>query len=148
MKYILLFFVLISCSKPNIVVDKIEQQPIPIELLSFKEAEMILLINQHRVDMGLIPYKTSLSLYKIANSNCMRMSSENSCNHNGFNDRFLDSGAYFFGEASSYNYKSAQSNVQAYINSLAHRETIESDVYEYVAISDIDKYNSLMVAKY
>lgn len=147
-KLFLLLFLFVSCEVPQYKVIKFEQLPIPVELLNIKEAQMIILINEHRTNMGLPAYKTSLSLYYIAKENCVRMAGENNCNHNWFESRYIESKALLLGEGVSYNYKSAQSNVQAYINSTAHRDLVESSLYEYFAVADVDDWNCILMAKY
>jgi len=124
------------------------QFPIPQEVLSDKEMEMIQLINNHRTEIGLQPFKTSTHLWGIASQKSREMKFYNEASHDGFQQRYIDSEALIFGENVSKGYSTAKDNFNAYMNSKGHRALLENSFYEYIAISDMSNFNTILAARY
>jgi len=125
-----------SCSTddfPDDGIDLITLQnpPAPKEI----EIEIMELINEHRIDLGLNPLQ-SLSIVKsVAFTHTDYMIEVNSVNHDGFFQRKVsleqNAKAKAVSENVAYAYSTAKSVVTAWINSESHRATIEGDYTDF-----------------
>jgi uncharacterized protein YkwD len=133
-----------SCSTedfPEDGVDTITLQnaPAPKEI----EIEILELINEHRIGLGLNKLN-SLSIVKsVAFTHTDYMVEINSVNHDNFYQRKIsleqNANAKIVSENVAYAYSSAQSVVNAWINSESHRENIEGDYTDFEVSAEQNK---------
>ena len=125
-----------SCSTedfPDDNIDAISLQyaPAPKEI----EIEILELINEHRIGLGLNSLN-SLSIVKsVAFTHTDYMVEVNNVNHDNFfqrkNSLVQNANAKVVSENVAYAYSTAQSVVNAWINSDSHRENIEGDYTDF-----------------
>ena len=144
---LLVLFVLTSCEK-EIVFVPFPQREIPADYMSSKESKIIQLNNEHRKELGLPAYKTSLDLYHLAKDKALQLQESDSLSHSGFFERYEASGALFFGESVCYGYSTPESTLAAYYLSNDHRPMFESAVYEFIATACVGQYNCTLAARW
>lgn len=143
----ILFLVFISCEK-EIVFVPFPQREIPANYMSDKEAQIIELNNKERQALGLTPYKTSLDLYHLAKDKALELNEIDSLSHDGFFERYENSGALFFGESVAHGYETAESTLAAYYNSAEHRPMFVSPIYEFIATACVGEYNCTLAGRW
>ncbi len=144
---LLVLFVLTSCEK-EIVFVPFPQREIPANYMSDKEAQIIELNNKERQALGLTPYKTSLDLYHLAKDKALELNELDTLSHNGFFERYENSGALFFGESVAHGYDTAESTLAAYYNSPEHRPMFVSPIYEFIATACVGEYNCTLAGRW
>jgi len=143
--FILLLF--ISCTTQVEPVPDAQLQ-VPTALMNQKEKDMIVLTNAYRVASGVKKYKTSLQLYHIAKGRVYQMDAENVLSHDGWFTAYQESGASYYGESISYNFQTAESNIEGFRTSADHWPMFISPVYEYIAIACEGNYTCVLVARW
>lgn len=133
-----------SCSTEDFPEDGIDaitlqNAPEPKEI----EIEILELINEHRIGLGLNPLN-SLSIVKsVAFTHTDYMVEVNSVNHDNFYQRKIsleqNANAKVVSENVAYAYSSAQSVVNAWINSDSHRNNIEGDYTDFEVSAEQNK---------
>lgn len=133
-----------SCSTEDFPEDSIDaitlqSAPAPKEI----EIEILELINEHRIGLGLNPLN-SLSIVKsVAFTHTDYMVEVNSVNHDNFYQRKIsleqNANAKVVSENVAYAYSSAQSVVNAWINSDSHRNNIEGDYTDFEVSAEQNK---------
>lgn len=133
-----------SCSTEDFPEDGIDaitlqNAPAPKEI----EIEILELINEHRIGLGLNPLN-SLSIVKsVAFTHTDYMVEVNSVNHDNFYQRKIsleqNANAKVVSENVAYAYSSAQSVVNAWINSDSHRDNIEGDYTDFEVSAEQNK---------
>lgn len=136
-----------SCEK-EIVFVPFPQREIPANYMSDKEAQIIDLNNKERQALGLTPYKTSLDLYHLAKDKALELNELDSLSHDGFFERYENSGALFFGESVAHGYDTAESTLAAYYNSADHRPMFVSPIYEFIATACVGQYNCTLAGRW
>lgn len=136
-----------SCEK-EIVFVPFPQREIPANYMSDKEAQIIELNNKERQALGLTPYKTSLDLYYLAKDKALELNELDSLSHDGFFERYENSGALFFGESVAHGYDTAESTLAAYYNSPEHRPMFVSPIYEFIATACVGEYNCTLAGRW
>lgn len=125
-----------SCSTedfPDDGIDAISLQiaPAPKEI----EIEILELINEHRIGLGLVPLKSLSVVKSVAFTHTDYMVEVNNLNHDNFYQRKItleqNANAKRVSENVAYAYSSAKSVVSAWINSDSHRENIEGDFTDF-----------------
>jgi len=133
-----------SCSTEDFPDDSIDaislkNAPAPKEI----ETEILELINEHRISLGLNALN-SLSIVKsVAFTHTDYMVEVNSVNHDNFYQRKIsleqNANAKVVSENVAYAYSTAQSVVNAWINSDSHRENIEGDYTDFEVSAEQNK---------
>ena len=133
-----------SCSTEDFPEDGIDaitlqNAPAPKEI----EIEILELINEHRIGLGLNQLN-SLSIVKsVAFTHTDYMVEVNSVNHDNFYQRKVsleqNANAKVVSENVAYAYSSAQSVVNAWINSESHRDNIEGDYTDFEVSAEQNK---------
>ena len=127
---------LTSCSTENISEDTIEA----IDLENTPDAkaielEVLDLINQHRITLGLNPLIDHSLVKAVAFTHTDYMIEENNISHDNFYDRKeslqLNADASKVSENVAYGFASPESLVNAWLNSPSHRATIEGDFTDF-----------------
>jgi len=130
-----LFFTVASCSKDEDIV--VEEANYSIDLNLANETdwqmadEILTLVNQHRVSVGLSTIKRDqqyASAYAVDHTQYMIKKSQ--INHDNFGVRsraLKDRGAVSVGENVASGYTSAEAVVNAWINSPSHRSVMEGN---------------------
>ncbi|MEZ4856156.1 MAG: CAP domain-containing protein [Gelidibacter sp.] len=99
------------------------------------EIEILELINNHRIEMGLNPLHNLNIIKSVAYTHTDYMVEVNSVNHDNFFQRKAslqqNAGAIAVSENVAYAYSTAQSVVNAWLNSEGHRENIEGDYTDF-----------------
>lgn len=125
-----------SCSTEDLPVDSIDaiilqNAPAPKEI----EIEILELINEHRISVGLNPLNNLNIVKSVAFSHTDYMVEVNSVNHDNFYQRKIsleqNANAKKVGENVAYAYSSARSLVNAWLNSDSHRQNIEGDYTDF-----------------
>lgn len=133
-----------SCSTEDFPEDSIDaitlqNAPAPKEI----EIEILELINEHRIDLGLNPLNSLEIVKSVAFTHTDYMVEVNSVNHDNFYQRKIsleqNANAKVVSENVAYAYSSAQSVVNAWINSESHRENIEGDYTDFEVSAEQNK---------
>lgn len=99
------------------------------------EIEILELINNHRIEMGLNPLNNLNIIKSVAFTHTDYMVEINQVNHDNFfqrkNSLIQNAGAARVSENVAYGYSSAQAVVNAWINSAGHRENLEGDFTDF-----------------
>tara|TARA_R110000796_G_scaffold199542_1_gene315690 strand:+ start:452 stop:949 length:498 start_codon:yes stop_codon:yes gene_type:complete len=122
----------VSCTHTEILADYSEYQSTLVFLeAKSMEVETLDIINQHRSSLGLVKLKYMSLIRAVAHSHNLNMIEIHQISHNGFDLRsgYLKSKtcALNVSENVSYGYSSAHTMVKAWLNSPAHKETIEGN---------------------
>jgi len=128
-------FLVTSCSKDDNVTIEEANYSIDLNLAQETDWEManqiLVLINEHRVSIGLLPIKKDqqyASAYAVDHTNYMIDLSQ--INHDYFNVRsaaLIEKGAIRVGENVAFGYDNAEAVVHAWLNSPAHKAVIEGN---------------------
>lgn len=125
-----------SCSNeemPNETIDSVTLENAPIAKTI--EIEILELINQHRIEMGLNPLHNLNIIKSVAFTHTDYMVEVNEVNHNNFyqrkNSLIQNAGAITVSENVAYGFSSAQAVVNAWINSDSHRANIEGNYTDF-----------------
>lgn len=133
-----------SCSTEDFPEDSIDaitlqNAPAPKEI----EIEILELINEHRIDLGLNPLNSLEIVKSVAFTHTDYMVEVNSVNHDNFYQRKIsleqNANAKVVSENVAYAYSSAQSVVNAWINSESHRDNIEGDYTDFEVSAEQNK---------
>lgn len=99
------------------------------------EIEILELINQHRIGMGLSPLHNLNIIKSVAFTHTDYMVEVNEVNHDNFyqrkNSLVQNAGAITVSENVAYGYSSAQTVVNAWMNSESHRANIEGNYTDF-----------------
>ncbi len=99
------------------------------------EIEILELINQHRIEMGLNPLNSLSIIKSVAFTHTDYMVEINEVNHDNFyqrkNSLVQNAGAITVSENVAYGYSSAQAVINAWLNSPSHRENIEGNYTDF-----------------
>ncbi|MEZ4802719.1 MAG: CAP domain-containing protein [Gelidibacter sp.] len=99
------------------------------------EIEILELINQHRIEMGLNPLNSLNIIKSVAFTHTDYMVEINQVNHDNFyqrkNSLVQNAGAISVSENVAYGYSTAQDVVNAWINSESHRANIEGNYTDF-----------------
>ena len=132
----LLAMLTFSCSSEEILEDNINQtilEKAPAAKLI--EVEILELINNYRISTDLAPLNNLNIIKSVAFTHTDYMVSVNQVNHDNFYKRktslVQNASATKVSENVAYAYSSAQSVVQAWLNSPSHKATIEGDFTDF-----------------
>ena len=99
------------------------------------EIEILELINEHRIGLGLYPLNNLGIIKSVAFTHTDYMVEINQVNHDNFiqrkNSLVQNAGAITVSENVAYGYSSAQAVVNAWINSDSHRANLEGDYTDF-----------------
>jgi len=133
--YTIIFVLSFSCSNDSLETE--EESEIANNSV---ENQILMLVNEHRSSIG----KQSLKLNDLANSlakdHTLHMIDKNAISHDNFNQRsqklITNEKANSVGENVAAGQKSAQTVMNAWLNSSGHRENIEGD-FTHIGISAV-----------
>lgn len=141
--FILVFvsFLLFSgCTKDSLVDDISEVDELVDAEETTIENEILELVNAHRASLGKSPLAINIRASQLAEEHTEYMISEGDISHDNFDARaevlFQEENASGVGENVAYGYRTAQSVMEAWINSTGHRENIEGN-FTHIGISAI-----------
>ena len=139
---VLLFsFVLFSCSNDDDGIYFNESSEVLASDFAYSpiESEILVLINEHRNDLGLSTLKPLNIVSSTAISHTEYMIQAGHISHDGFSERsrnLMDkANAKLVGENVAYGYSSAQGVVNGWLNSEGHKAVIENPKYTHFGIS-------------
>ena len=139
---ILLSAVLFSCSKEDDGIyfnETIEVVNINDVSYSEIETEILNLVNEHRKSIGLSNLTLLNIISGVADGHTSYMIEEGVVSHDNFNIRteslINNANAKSVAENVAYGYNSAQSVLNGWLNSDAHKKIIESEAYTHFGIS-------------
>jgi len=125
----------VSCSTDNIDDVEATNQNIIIPEAKTIEIEIMEIINSHRISLGLNSLNANGMIKGQAYSHSDYMVVNNNVSHDNFYQRkaYLvnNDGAQVVSENVAYGFTSAQSVVNAWLNSEGHRENLEGDFTEF-----------------
>jgi uncharacterized protein YkwD len=133
-----------SCSTEDFPVESIDaialkNAPAPKEI----EIQILELINEHRISMGLNPLHNMNIIKSVAFTHTDYMVEVNNVNHDNFFQRKIsleqNANAKKVGENVAYAFSTAESLVNAWINSDSHRENIEGDYTDFDVSAEQNK---------
>ncbi|MFK5957888.1 MAG: CAP domain-containing protein [Lutibacter sp.] len=132
------FSVLTSCSKEDDGIYFSEIKDVKVEY-SVMELEILDLVNNHRLSLGLQSLESLSYISSVAYSHTEYMVETDQVNHDGFPQRqenlVLKANAKSVGENVAYGFNSAKGVVNAWLNSSEHRAIIENESYTHFGIS-------------
>ena len=105
---------------------------------NFDLEELLFLINQHRLELGLDPVKSEASLTKISEEHCDYMVSQGKPSHDNFATRassLLELGFKNAMEVVAYGYSTNKGLLNAYLRSPSHKKAIEYPGVNFIGIS-------------
>jgi len=138
------FLTFSSCStedfpEDNIDAISLQYAPAPKQI----EIEILELINEHRLGLGLNTLKSLNIVKSVAFTHTDYMVEVNNINHDNFyqrkNSLVQNANAKVVSENVAYAYSSAKSVVNAWINSDSHRENIEGDFTDFEVSAEQNK---------
>ena len=125
-----------SCSTDSIPEEAIDSMALPTPPAAKTiEIEILELINAHRINQGLTPLNNHNTIKAVAYTHTDYMVESNNVGHDNFfqrkNSLIQNASATRVSENVAYAYNSAQSVVNAWINSDGHRDNIEGDFTDF-----------------
>jgi uncharacterized protein YkwD len=125
-----------SCSTETLPEDSVRtidlNNPPDVKVI---EIQVLELINQHRIELGLAPLVDHSMVKAVAFTHTDYMIEENNISHDNFFERkeSLEENAEAIkvSENVAYGFSSPESLVRAWLNSKPHRETIEGDFTDF-----------------
>lgn len=125
-----------SCSTDSLEEDKIESITSSfVPATKVIEIEILELLNDHRLSIGLNPLKNMSTIKAHAYGHTDYMIDKNEVSHDNFFSRKESlsnkTGASRVGENVAYAYSSSESVVNAWLNSEGHRNIIEGDYTDF-----------------
>jgi len=146
---VVFLLLLASCSKSS--TEELEQLYTETNLGNEKvtvdpatmEGELLSLINEHRVSIGLNILEKSVPAYKYAEEHNKYMISKNSLSHDNFETRAAkisqETNAQLISENVARFYTSAEKTIEAWIKSASHKEAMEGDFNHTTLSVQLDK---------
>lgn len=125
-----------SCSTEEFPEETINSMSLPTPpQAKLIEIEILELINAHRISLDLAPLNEHNTIKAVAYTHTDYMVESNNVGHDNFfqrkNSLMDNANAIKVSENVAYAYNSAESVVNAWINSEGHRETIEGDFTDF-----------------
>ncbi|MCB0398891.1 MAG: CAP domain-containing protein [Winogradskyella sp.] len=125
-----------SCSTDSAAEDQINSIEVPVAPQAKQiEIEIMELINAHRITEGLNPLNDHSTVKAVAYTHTDYMVEVNNVSHDNFFQRKqslqLNANANIVSENVAYGFSSAESVVNAWLNSPSHRENIEGDFTDF-----------------
>ncbi|OUR98986.1 hypothetical protein A9Q86_13020 [Flavobacteriales bacterium 33_180_T64] len=125
-----------SCSTENFPDETIDSMSLPVPPAAKTiEIEILELINAHRINEGLEPLNNHNTIKAVAFTHTDYMVEEDNVSHDNFfqrqNSLINNASATSVSENVAYAFSSAQSVVNAWLNSEGHRENIEGDYTDF-----------------
>lgn len=125
-----------SCSTDNAAEDQINSIEVPVAPQAKQiEIEIMELINAHRINQGLTPLNDHSTVKAVAYTHTDYMVEVNNVSHDNFFQRKqslqLNANANIVSENVAYGFSSAESVVNAWLNSPSHRENIEGNFTDF-----------------
>ncbi|GAB4165161.1 MAG: hypothetical protein Tsb0033_26870 [Winogradskyella sp.] len=125
-----------SCSTDSAAEDKINSIDVPVApQAKLIEIEIMELINAHRINQGLNPLHDHNTVKAVAFTHTDYMVEVNNVSHDNFFQRKqslqINANANIVSENVAYGFSSAESVVNAWLNSPSHRENIEGDFTDF-----------------
>ena len=132
----LVAFLTFSCSTEDFPEETIDSMSLPVPPAPKTiEIEILELINTHRINLGLAPLNNHEIIKAVAFTHTDYMVESNNVGHDNFFQRknsLVDNvSATKVSENVAYAFSSAQSVVNAWLNSDGHRENIEGDFTDF-----------------
>ena len=125
-----------SCSTESFPEETIDTMSLPIPPAAKTiEIEILELINAHRINQGLTPLMNHNIIKAVAYTHTDYMVESNSVGHDNFfqrkNSLMANASATKVSENVAYAFNSAESVVNAWLNSDGHRQNIEGDFTDF-----------------
>ena len=125
-----------SCSTDNAAEDQINSIEVPVAPNAKQiEVEIMELINAHRINQGLNPLNDHSTVKAVAYTHTDYMVEVDNVSHDNFFQRKqslqLNANANIVSENVAYGFSSAESVVNAWLNSPSHRENIEGNFTDF-----------------
>jgi uncharacterized protein YkwD len=125
-----------SCSTDSAAEDKINSIEVPVAPQAKQiEIEIMELINAHRINQGLNPLHDHSTVKAVAYTHTDYMVEVDNVSHDNFFQRKqslqVNANANIVSENVAYGFSSAESVVNAWLNSPSHRENIEGNFTDF-----------------
>lgn len=125
-----------SCSTESFPEETIDTMSLPVPPAAKQiEIEILELINSHRINTGLTPLMNHNIIKAVAYTHTDYMVASNSVGHDNFfqrkNSLIQNASATKVSENVAYAFNSAESVVNAWLNSDGHRQNIEGDFTDF-----------------
>ncbi|MGK0430857.1 MAG: hypothetical protein ACJARX_002537 [Psychroserpens sp.] len=125
-----------SCSSEEFPSETIDSMSLPATPAAKNiEIEILELINAHRINEGLMPLNNHNTIKAVAYTHTDYMVEVDNVSHDNFfqrkNSLIDNANAFKVSENVAYAYSTAQSVVNAWLNSEGHRENIEGDFTDF-----------------
>ena len=151
MEIVLIIAFVFTCIYLTLKRAKVEEDiyiPSPCDIITSDESELVRLINEHRLSIGLGFVSTEKLACELCNDHVFYMENYKIVNHNGEALRHKQSGAFRSGEICSGNIFSPRAILTAYLHSPTHKSIIEDTIFTHIGISISNGYNCIMFANY
>lgn len=127
---------LTSCSTDSAAEEQVNSIEVPIAPQAKQiEIEIMELINAHRINEGLTPLLDHSTVKAVAYTHTDYMIEEDNVSHDNFFQRKeslqINANANIVSENVAYGFSSAESVVNAWLNSPSHKENIEGDYTDF-----------------
>ncbi|MBV7270387.1 CAP domain-containing protein [Winogradskyella luteola] len=125
-----------SCSTDSAAEDQIDSIEVPVAPQAKQiEIEIMELINIHRINEGLNPLSDHRTVKAVAFTHTDYMVEEDNVSHDNFFQRKqslqINADANIVSENVAYGFNSAESVVNAWLNSPSHKDNIEGDYTDF-----------------
>ncbi len=125
-----------SCSTDSAAEDQIDSIEVPVAPQAKQiEIEIMELINIHRINEGLNPLSDHSTVKAVAFTHTDYMVEEDNVSHDNFFQRKqslqINADANIVSENVAYGFNSAESVVNAWLNSPSHKDNIEGDYTDF-----------------
>jgi len=125
-----------SCSTDSAAEDQINSIEVPVAPQAKQiEIEIMELINAYRINQGLNPLNDHSTVKAVASTHTDYMVEVNNVSHDNFFQRKqslqINASANIVSENVAYGFSSAESVVNAWLNSPSHKENIEGDFTDF-----------------
>lgn len=137
-------------------VDEVIKYKLRSVVYNFDLEELLFIINQHRLKIGLKSVIAEATLTEIAKNHCDYMVLKKEPSHEGFSDRAFMALSLGFKnaiEVVSFGYATNEGLLKAYLRSPEHKKAIESPKVNYVGIGKVEddenrSYNTIFFCLY
>lgn len=117
-------------------------------ILTGYDFELLELINNERVAVGLNRLIPERLLTNLCEVHCNEMNKVKKISHDNFQSRFEASTSVYMCENVAYNYSTANSLHHAYMGSEGHKKNILTPKVTHIGIYTENKYNTCLFARY
>lgn len=122
--------------------------PVPCDMITSEEIELVRLINEYRLSIGLGFVSVEKLACELCDDHVQYMETYKVVNHDSSALRHIQSKAYRSGEICSGNIFSPKAIFTAYLHSPTHKAIIVDPIFTHLGISTSNGYNCIIFTNY